>query len=241
MKKTLYIILLAIFVFLTSHLEAQETQKRFHFGPRIGVSLTDMVYKDRQYDDFQFIHDTIAYTNPILNVMVGLTADYVIIPAEKYGLSVQASLMYSRKGCWMLIENGCCMLIENVLREVVAYFHYMDIPVELRGKCRISKRNYLVLGIGPTFNIGISQVNNITEYRSHEANKTFNKDVQFGNSEEKNGLHRLDIGANATLGIESTRGFRFDLAYYIPIRNLSIDKSKSIKFFEVSASVGYMF
>ncbi len=241
MKKIPTVLLFMFLIVLGPNLKGQDTQKRFHFGPRIGVALTDMKYKDRQYDDFQFVHDTIAYTNPILNVMVGLTADYVIIPAEKYGLSVQASLMYSRKGCWMLIENGCCMLIENVLREVVAYFHYMDIPVELRGKCRISKRNYLVLGIGPTFNIGISQVNNITEYRSHEANKTFNKDVQFGNSEEKNGLHRLDIGANATLGIESTRGFRFDLAYYIPIRNLSIDKSKSIKFFEVSASVGYMF
>ena len=240
MKKLPTVLLFMFLIVLGPNLKGQDTQRRFHFGPRIGVALTDMKYKDRQYDDFQFIHDTIAYTNPILNVMVGLTADYVIIPAEKYGLSVQASLMYSRKGCWMMIENGYWTMIENGVKEVVAHFHYLDIPVELRGKCRISKRNYLVLGIGPSFNIGISQVDNITK-RRNGLHASFKKNVQFGNSEEKNGLHRLDIGANATLGIESTRGFRFDLAYYIPIRNLSIDKSKSIKFFEISASVGYMF
>lgn len=230
------ILLLSFLIVLSSALKAQEKQRRYLIGPKIGVSSTDMLYNDRQYDDFQFVHDTIAYTNVIFNVTAGLAVDYAIIPAEKYGLSVQAALMYSRKGCWLWTES-----LNYPSETITVMMHYLDIPVEFRGKCRIAKRNYLVLGFGPTFNIGISQVNDTQEYWPNGPGQSYTSTVQFGNDEEKNGLHRLDIGANVTLGIESTRGFRFDLAYYIPIRNLSIDKSKSIRFFSIAASIGYMF
>ena len=230
------ILLLSFLIVLSSALKAQEKQRRYLIGPKIGVSSTDIQYNDRQYDDFQFVHDTIAYTNVIFNVTAGLAVDYAIIPAEKYGLSVQAALMYSRKGCWLWTES-----LKSPNETITVMMHYLDIPVEFRGKCRIAKRNYLVLGFGPTFNIGISQVNDTQEYWPNGPGQSYTSTVQFGNDEEKNGLHRLDIGANVTLGIESTRGFRFDLAYYIPIRNLSIDKSKSIRFFSIAASIGYMF
>lgn len=238
MNKILNILLLSFFIVLGSTLKAQEKQRRFIFGPQIGVSSTDMLYRDRQYDDFQFIHDTIAYTNVIFNVSAGLALDYVIIPAEKYGLSVQVALMYSRKGCWLWTES---LSLNSPSKTITVMMHYLDIPVELRGKCHIAKRNYLVFGLGPAFNIGITQVNKTREYWPHGPGQSFTRTVQFGNGEEKNGLHRLDIGANATLGIESTRGFRLDLVYYIPFRNLSIDKSRSIRFFSIAASIGYMF
>lgn len=221
---------------LTINLKGQDMQKRYLIGPKIGVSSTNLLYKDRQYDDFQFINDTIAYTNALFNIEAGLAVDYVIIPSEKYGLSIQAALMYSHKGFWLWTES-----LNPPSETITVMMHYMDIPIEFRGKCRIAKRNYLVLGLGPTFNIGISQINKKKEYWPHGPAQSFTRTVQFGNGGEKNGLHRLDIGVNATLGIESIRGFRFDLAYYIPIRNLSIDKSKSIRFFSIAASIGYMF
>lgn len=235
MKKCIGILFISL-VLLTFNLQAQDNYKRFHFGPKIGLSATDIRYKDLQYDEYQFINDTIAYTNVMFSISAGLAIDYSIIPTKNYGMSIQTALIYSRKGCTLFTES-----IDEPSESINVMMHYLDIPVELRAKCHIAKRNYLVLGFGPTFNIGISQVNDITEYRSDEPNKKHTNNLQFGEGDRDNGLHRLDIGANAILGIESTGGFRFDLSYYIPLRNLSIDTSKTVKHFVFAASVGYMF
>lgn len=227
MKKLLYIVLLAYFVFLTSNLDAQDS-RRFHFGPKIGLSVTDIRYKEFYESYYQFAGGYISYTNMKLNFSAGLIIEYDLIPTEKYGLSIDIVPQYVKKGCWYLSDG----LSGNI------YMHYMDIPVELHGKLRISKSKYMVLGLGPTFNIGIIQVNKSQEPVGNDI-KHYKSILQF--DENGNGLHRLDIGSNATIGIESIRGFRFDLSYYFPLRNLSIDKSKSVKHFSVAASIGYMF
>lgn len=237
MKKNFNILSLTfLMLFLCSNLKAQEKYERLHFGPQLGFSSTDIRYKHLQYNDYQFVDDTIVYTNMIINVIAGLAIDYDLIPVEKYGVSIQAALMYSRKGCWNQIETYV-----PPSEDIDVMIHYIDIPIEFRCRCRMSKKICSVLGFGPSFNIGISQTNKIRVYESNGMKCSYTKHLQFGEGEGENGLHRLDIGANATIGIESYRGFRFDLAYYIPLRNLSIDHSKSVKYFSIAASMGYMF
>lgn len=240
MKKFFGVLFISL-VLLTYSLQAQDNNKRFHWGPQIGFLISDIKYKDFSTPSepynyspyYQFVGGDIAYTNMNMNYSAGIAFEYDIIPIKKLGASVQITPQYARKGCWYLSETTSG-LTGNI------YMHYVEFPMELRGKCRISKKNNLVVGFGPTFNIGINQKNRVQMPVGDEIQHS-SLELQFGNGDSSNGLYRLDIGANAILGIETLRGFRCDLSYYIPLRNLSIDTSKSVKHFVFAASVGYMF
>lgn len=242
MKKYIVVLFISL-VLLTYNLQAQDNYKRFHIGPRIGLLISDVKYNDfynptssEQYNYIahcQFAEGGISYTNMNLNYSIGLAFEYDIVPIKKLGVSIQIVPQYTRKGCWYASETTSG-LTGNI------YMHYVEFPMELRGKCRISKNNNLVVGFGPTFNIGIKQKNK-NHMPVEDEIQRFSTELQFGDGDSGNGLYRLDIGANAILGIEMFRGFRFDLSYNIPFRNLSIDKSKSVKHFVFAVSIGYMF
>lgn len=240
MKKYTVVLFISL-VLLTFNLQAQDNYKRFHFGPKIGLLISDVKYQDfyqptssEQYNYIAYYHFAeggIGYTNMTLNYSIGIAFEYDIIPIKKLGGSIQIVPQYARKGCWYASETTSG-LTGNI------YMHYVEFPMELRGKCRLSKKNNLVVGFGPTFNIGINQENK-NQMPVEDEIQYFSPKLQFGNAD--NGLYRFDIGANAILGIETLHGFRFDLSYYIPLRNLSIDTSKSVKHFVYAASMGYMF
>lgn len=222
MKKTIFIILISIQ--FASICYAQGQQKKFHIGPRIGFSICD-IKTEGSWDEEDIYYG--FYTNLLFFLNAGVMVDYNCAAAlENYSFSIQITPHYNGKGCWLLGESNSYSGVE----EKVVKMHYFDVPIQVVGKYGISKRQSIVFGLGPTFNIGISH--------SHKRPK---EHFQFGNGEGRNGLHRLDIGAVASIGIESYKGLRFDLNYFIPIKNLSINKSKSFQFFQTGITIGYFF
>lgn len=208
MRKALFIILIS--TLFASICNAQEKQKKFHIGPRIGFSICD-IKTEGSWNEEDVYYD--FYTNLSFFLNAGIMADYNWRALENFNFSLQITPHYNGKGCWLLGESNCYSGVE----ERVVKMYYFDVPIQIVGKYCISKRESIVFGLGPTFNIGIC----------HSHNKRPNEHFQFGNGEGKNGLHRLDIGAVASIGLECIKGMRFDLNYFIPIRNLSINKTRT--------------
>ena len=228
MKKTPFILLLttASLFFFAQGIKAQEQQKAFRIGPKVGVSINDMKMKGFEYGDLYFDF----HTNLKLRWKAGVVMEYSFLTAGNINLACQIAPQYDVKGCWYF-GNSSVFSVDGLPRTI--NIHYVDFPIEVCGKFRVLGRQFLTVGFGATFNIGISHV--------HKSRENVVERFQFGQGEHRNGFHRLDIGAVASIGVESAFGLWFGLDCFVPLRNLSSDNSHSVKFFQAGVTIGYMF
>ncbi|MDO4790301.1 MAG: porin family protein [Porphyromonas sp.] len=171
--------------------------------------------------------------NMLHGFRAGAAVDYAFVTSDTYELSLQTGLNYSMKGYWGKVRIATVGDLK-----VIARLHYVDLPVLLNSRFKLSDNFNAFVNFGPYFAYGLSG-KKIVEFKSGE--KETAKENLFREYEGKESkLHPFDFGAQVGAGIDVSR-IMFGVGTQYGITKLFRDKDRNLKNISFYASVGYRF
>ena len=165
-------------------------------------------------------------------VRVGAAVDYAFVTSDTYDLSLQAGLNYSMKGAQGTFKAfGSSLDVEFTL-------HYLDLPVLLNSRFKLSDTFNAFVNVGPYFAYGLS--GKVTA-KDGSGDKTTSGINLF---KEKDGnesfLYPFDFGVQIGAGVEVSR-IMFGVGTQYGLTKVVRDDKEKVKNISFYASVGYRF
>lgn len=163
----------------------------------------------------------------------GVAVDYAFVATPTYEFSLQIGLNYSMKG-----YSGIVNVPSEGDLKVTGRFHYVDLPVLLNSRFKLSDNFNAFVNFGPYIAYGLSG-QKIIEFAPGDK-ETAEENLFREYKGHKSKLYPFDFGAQVGVGVEMSRimlgvGTQYGLAKLFRDRD---QNRKNISFY---ASVGYRF